>query len=74
MALWGFALAWFQPNAAMIGYFGGDWPAAIFGGIMTDVFAGTFCTGMIVFALRVIGRWPHRERYERHAQAIPPVG
>lgn len=73
MALWGFALAWFQPNAAMIGYFGGDWPAAIFGGIMTDVFAGTFCTGMIVFALRVIGRWPHRERYERAAVAIGAV-
>lgn len=70
LALWAFALSWFQPGSSELAYLGGDWVGAIYGGVFTDLFAGFFCTGMIVFALRAIGRWPHRERYEIAAAVI----
>jgi hypothetical protein len=63
-ALWGFAVAFFQPYAGAIGYVFGDPADAVWGGCVTDILSGLYVTGLIVFALRAIGRWPHRRRYE----------
>jgi hypothetical protein len=70
MALWGFAVAFFQPNNGEVGYLCGDWVDALWSGCITDIFAGFFMTGMIVFALRATGRWPHRARYELAAVVL----